>query len=442
MTEEYDLLIVGAGTGGSVAAETAAKKGLKACIVDCKPEDEIGVKVCGDAIGGHHFKELGIPPPTGDDFDIEIEGIKLYSPDLSTVFVVNGPGVTGYIVNRHSFGQRLLKAALDSGIKLRDSMLVTKPLIEDGCVRGVLAHNLKDKQKQTLRAKVTIDASGAAAAIRSRLPDEFGIEREVSKKDLMSCYREIRGGVELEKGYCQIYLNQAVAEGGYFWIFPKSEGRANVGVGVQASKRGVHPKTQLYSHIFTQPKFRHTTTLEAGGGYVPTRRPIDCLVGNGVMLVGDAACLVNPIHGGGIGPSMVSGRLAAEMASEAIERSDTSKRGLWRYNTGIMKAYGAKQASLDIFRIFLQETSDEELNFGMKHGLVKESDVLSASMKGDLTLSIPDKAERVLRGLRRPDFLIRLEEVARKMRGIKEHFLNYPTPEEFPAWRARIKTFY
>jgi len=63
-------------------------------------------------------------------------------------------------------------------------------------------------------------------------------------------------------------------------------------------------------------------------------------------------------------------------------------------------------------------------------------------MYGDLALSITDKAERVIRGLRRPDFLIRLEEVARKMHGLKEQFLNYPTPEEFPAWRARIKTFY
>ncbi len=425
-----------------MAAETAAKKGLSVCIIDCKPEDKIGEKVCGDAVGGHHFKELGIPAPKCDDFDSEIEGIKLYSPDLLTVFVIEGPGVTGYIVNRHGFGQRLLRAALDSGAELYDSTLVTEPFAEAGYIKGVVAQSLKVKQRQDFRAKVTVDASGVAAAIRRRLPEEFGIEREVSKKDIMACYREIRGDVELEKGYCQIYLNQSIARGGYFWIFPKSGGRANVGVGIQASRSGLHPKTQLYDHVLTQPVFKGTNVLEAGGGYVPTRRPIDCLVGNGVMLIGDAACLVNPIHGGGIGPSMVSGRIAAEVASEAIEQSDTSKQSLWRYNADVMKAYGAKQASLDIFRIFLQEIGDEELNFGMQQGLVKESDVLRASKDGDLHLSMSDKAWRVFKGLRRPDFLIKLEEVARRMRQIKEHFLNYPTPEEFSEWRVRIKTFY
>jgi hypothetical protein len=118
------------------------------------------------------------------------------------------------------------------------------------------------------------------------------------------------------------------------------------------------------------------------------------------------------------------------------------RRELWRYNTDYMKAYGAKQAGLDVFRIFLQEISDEELNYGMKQRLVKESDILRASLDGDLKLSITDKAERAFKSIRRPEFVIKLREVARKMRRVKKHFLNYPTPEEFPEWRARIETLY
>jgi len=439
--EDFDLVVVGAGTAGCITAATAARKGLKTCMIDCKPQDKIGGKVCGDAIGAHHFDRLGIAPPRGEDFDSMIEGIRVYSPDLLSVFTIGGPGVTGFIVNRHSFGQRLLKESLDTGVKLYNSMLVTVPFIEAGYVKGAVARS-KDGEKRIFRAKVTIDASGVSAAIRRNLPDEFSIEKEVAKKDIMACYREIRGNIEMEEGYCQIYLNQSIAQGGYFWIFPRRGEKVNAGVGIQVGKTNPHPKTQLYSQVFSRPIFKDTTILDAGGGYVSTRRPLDCLVGNGVMLVGDAACLVNPIHGGGIGPSMISGRLAAEVASEAIESGNVGRKELWRYNTDYMKAYGAKQAGLDVFRIFLQEISDEELNYGMKQRLVKESDVLRASLEGDLRLSITDKAERAFKSIRRPEFVIKLREVARKMRRVKKHFLNYPTPEEFPAWRARIETLY
>ncbi len=370
-----------------------------------------------------------------------IEGVKVYSPDLSSVFTMGGEGVTGFIVNRHSFGQRLLKEALDLGVELYDCMLATEPVIEAGLVKGVVGRG-KNGHRLVFHAKITIDASGVAAAIRRKLPEEFNIEREVAKSDLMVCYREVRGDIDVEEGYCQIYLNQSIAHGGYFWIFPRNGRSVNVGVGVQAGYTNIHPKTQLYSQVLSKPLFKDTRILASGGGYVPARRPLYTLVGDGVMIVGDAACLVNPIHGGGIGPSMLSGRIAAEVASEAIEREALDRRGLWRYNREYMKAYGAKQAGLDVFRIFLQGISDEELNYGMKQRLVKESDVLRASLDGDLRLSITEKAERAFRSIRRPGFLMELKSTARKMQRVKRHFLDYPEPEEFQAWRAKTETLY
>ena len=249
--EEFDLLVVGAGTAGCITATTAARKGLKVCMIDCKPKDEIVEKVCGDAIGEHHFERLGIAPPKGEDFDSMIEGIRVYSPDLSSVFTIGGPGVTGFIVNRHSFGQRLLKEALDTGVKLYDSVLVTEPFIEAGYVKGAVARS-KNGQNWTFRAKVTIDASGVAAAIRRKLPDEFNIEKEVAKRDLMACYREIRGNIEIDEGYCQIYLNQSIAQGGYFWIFPRSGKSVNVGSEYRPEKQIHIPR--LNSTVRSYPK--------------------------------------------------------------------------------------------------------------------------------------------------------------------------------------------
>jgi digeranylgeranylglycerophospholipid reductase len=116
-----------------------------------------------------------------------------------------------------------------------------------------------------------------------------------------------------------------------------------------------NPKEQFYKHILTKPLFDGSLLLNGGAWYDPTRRPLDNMVGNGVIITGDAACLVNPIHGGGIGPSMISGYLAGKTIVEALEKGDVSQEALWQYNVKYMESYGTKQASLDVFRLLLSE---------------------------------------------------------------------------------------
>jgi len=438
----YDLLIVGAGTAGCIAAKTAAEKGLDVCLIDCKPEDKVGDKVCGDAVGKHHFDRLGLSYPAGEEFECDMHGTDVYSPDLKTVFRIEGKGVSAFGINRYKFGQRLLKEALSKGIIFHDCTVALTPLIEEGFVKGVNAQNSKEGWKQDIRGKITIDASGVSGIVRQNLPDKFGLERRIDSKDLMGCYREIRSNVKSDSDFSEIYLTEQAAPGGYYWIFHKGEGKANVGLGVQMREGYLKPKAQLYKYVLSRREFKNSKIIHGGGGIVPTRRPLDCLVANGIMLIGDAACLVNPIHGGGIGPSMLSGRLAAEAATDAIALGDLSRDGLWQYNIDYMKEYGGKQAGLDIFRIFLQSIVDDELNYGMKHQLVKREDVLKASLTGSLKLSITDKAERAFKNLGRLGFLIRLRNTAKKMRQIKKMYLEYPSPKDLERWKTKVVTIY
>ncbi len=176
--KKFDAIVVGAGTGGCLAAKTVAEAGLKVCMIDRKNEHDIGDKVCGDAIGKHHFDNLGIAHPSGAELDQKIEGIKVYSPDMETAVNVKGEGIHGYLVNRQLFGQRLLKDAKDAGATLIDSIVVTEPVMNDGYVVGVLAKDLKTGNKLSFSAKVVVDASGHSAVLRKKLPPELGIETE------------------------------------------------------------------------------------------------------------------------------------------------------------------------------------------------------------------------------------------------------------------------
>jgi len=443
--EKFDVIVVGAGTGGCLAAKTTAEAGLKVCLIERKRKEEIGEKICGDALGEHHFKNLGLEKPQGGELEKRIEGIKIYSPDLETIFTIADKDFTGYMLNRRLFGQWLLKKALDGGAVLLDSTQCLEPIIEEGFVAGVLVKDLKTGKGLHLKGQVVLDASGFVGVIRRKLPKKMRIENEVANEDVEACYREIRQLKQESENtkYCELYFSQRVTPGGYTWTFPKSGAKVNAGLGICMRGKFPNPKNQFFKHVLTKPLFEGSLLLDCGAWYDPTRRPLDNMVGDGVAIIGDAACLVNPIHGGGIGPSMLSGYLIGKTVIEALENGDVSQKSLWPYNRKYMEMYGTKQAGLDVFRMLLLECEDEELNYGMRYKLVKEEDVLKAGLGEEFHLNITETAKRVFRGLRSIRFLNNLRHTVNLMKHVRAHYKNYPeTPEQFEGWQVKTEALF
>ncbi|MFQ5999646.1 MAG: geranylgeranyl reductase family protein [Candidatus Bathyarchaeia archaeon] len=440
--KKFDVIVVGAGTGGCLAAKTVADAGLEVCLVDRKREEDIGNKVCGDAIGKHHFDDLGLDYPKGEELERKVLGVKIYSPNMEIVIDVKSEGLHGYIVNRRLFGQRLLKRAIKAGSTLLEATQVVEPIIKDHFVIGVSARNVETGNMIKLFSKVVVDASGFPAVLRKKLPPEIGVDATVSREDVVICYREIREVKEqiADPDFCEIYLNQKLTPGGYSWVFPEGGAKVNVGLGVAMLKGFPNPKNRLYNNVLSTPFFKDSSLLSGGGGHVPTRRPIDCMVGNGILVVGDAACQVNPIHGGGMGPSMMGGTIAGETIVEALETGNVSREGLWSYNVRYMQSYGAKQAGLDIFRLLLQRVSDEDLNYGMKYRLITEEDLLKTSMGEDARLNITETTRRVFSGLGKLSLLKKLRSAASLMKKLKALYRSYPvSPQGFDEWKRKTR---
>ncbi len=437
--QKFDVIVAGAGTGGCLAAKTAAKAGLKVCMIDLKKREDIGKKICGDAIGRHHFNNLGLKEPTGNELERVMKGIRVYSPDKQTSYVVEGEKLYGYILNRPRFGQRLVKEAIDAGATLLDETHVLEPTIEKESIQGVSTKNARTGEKKVLRSPLTIEATGFSAAIRKKLKPEIGINGQVDRRDVEACYREIRQLKQPldEPTLCQIYLTQKITPGGYYWIFPESDNKVNVGLGVAMAGRFPDPRTRFHSHILSQQLFNGSSIVDKGAWCVPTRRPLNTMVGNGIMIVGDAACQVNPIHGGGMGPSMIGGKLAGETAVRALEKGDVSREALWSYNVRYISDYGAKQAGLEVFRVLLQNFGDEDLNYGMRYKLLTEEDVLKASLGEKTSFKITEKARRAFRGVKKLNVLRKLRNATKSMEEVKAWYRNYPTsPKTFPQWLA------
>ncbi|MFX1259315.1 MAG: tryptophan 7-halogenase, partial [Promethearchaeota archaeon] len=353
----------------------------------------------------------------------------------------------GYIINRLEFGQRLLNEALDAGVtQFLDNTMALDLLYSKEFVSG-LKVRLKNSKILELNSKLIIDASGFNSPLRKKIRSSI-IEKEISKKDTILCYREIVKFNPNEQevkdiDYITIILNQEKAPGGYIWYFPKNESSVNIGLGMFRHYKG---KVKNYYHQNVFKKFIKTQNyniISTGGGIVPVRRPLWSCADNGIVFIGDAACHVNPLHGGGIDPSMRAGYYAALTASDAQQKDDYSLKNLWIYNYKIMTSFGAEFAALDLLRIVLQKLSNEALNFGLEKDLLSGKEILEISSTGHIDFSLIDLISKTIKGISKPKLLLDLNYLRLKMNEILKHYKRFPNSiETFEIWKNKTIQIY
>jgi digeranylgeranylglycerophospholipid reductase len=149
-----------------------------------------------------------------------------------------------------------------------------------------------------------------------------------------SCLQYRMANIDVEPNYCEFVLGSA-APGGYLWIFPKGNGRANVGIGVQGTKckRGADAKYYLDKFVNEDPRLKDGQILEIVAGGVSTCPGLDDTVLDNFLAVGDAARLIDPITGGGIAYACQSGMYAGQVLVDCAKEGDFSKAALQVYDT-------------------------------------------------------------------------------------------------------------
>ena len=459
ITKEYDLIVVGAGTAGCACAIHAARRGLNVAIVDCKKKERIGDKVCGDLIDYRMIdwinKYLKLKYPKKGTINKKINLMETYSPDKKAILKTE---LKGAMINRHKFGQALIDDAIKGGCKIYDSSICSEPVIKDNFVCGVKIKDADTRHVFTLRSKIVVDASGAVPALRKKikLKNSF-FESEIDKKDEAFSYREIR---KLSKPLkypkiSKIFISSKYANGGYYWYFPEKDDVMNVGLGVPRHFDTSTMKENLMKIMDNDPIFDDSKVMEGGGGMLPSRKHLDCLVANGFMCAGDSASQINPITGGGIAQSMMGGYMCADIATEAVKNGDISERGLWNLNViyadrnsrediGYNESMfdGGSQAASDLLKIFTLQLSDADLNFAMKNFI--DSSMLSKMSYGNTSvISISKKIKILAKSITHLPLLMRFNRLVYLMGKVKSLYKIYPkTPDAFPEWKKRLDSIY
>jgi digeranylgeranylglycerophospholipid reductase len=210
-----------------------------------------------------------------------------------------------------------------------------------------------------VRADVVIAADG----VESKFSRWCGVETAVPLRELMSCSQYLLTDIEIDPVMTVFYLGNKVAPEGYAWVFPKGERTANVGIGISSRRSRDGNRARDYLDRFVAERFPDGKTIEHIVGGVSVCRPLPCSVADGLMIVGDAARVSDPITGGGIYNAMHTGRLAAGVASDGISAGNCSQAALMPYDRAWRHSKVGKTLERN-YRIkeYFITLSDEKLN--------------------------------------------------------------------------------
>ena len=292
--KQYDVIVVGGGPAGSTTAMRLADQGASVLLADKAkfPRD----KPCGGGMTLRAVRQCPVDPtPVVEEWIDEIELRFRYKSKV--VHHTNEPVV--WMTQRRRLDAFLLEAARERGVDVREGARVAVESDNSVVISG-----------ERFTADALIGADGAngvtakAAGLGNRIV--YGVAYE--------------GNIKYPRLPHERYANRLVLEladipGGYAWVFPKGD-HANIGVGgwqSEGPKLREHLKRACEAHGVEPDELE-----ELRGHRLPLRRPGSRIAGERVLVVGDAAGLIDPVSGDGMYECFVSGRLAAAAVMELL----------------------------------------------------------------------------------------------------------------------------
>lgn len=382
-----DVLVIGAGPGGSMAAKTAAEAGLDVLLIEKR--QEIGEPVrCAEGIGlRSELQELIDPDPAW--ISSHIEGARLYSPD-DTVLSSRGSGGGGYVLERKEFDRGLAVRAAECGAEvLVKTRAVGLTRSEGRSQVSVLCRGKPAK----IEALLVIGADG----VESKTAQWAGMDSRLSPDDIMVCAQFLVSDSGLDSDCCDFFFGNSLAPGGYIWIFPKGRGLANVGIGLQGSRSRPGLPLRLLER-FLEKRMPKARVLEMVSGGIPTSATMKSITSDGIMLVGDAAHQSDPLTGGGIISSMRAGVMAGKVAAKAVSSGDASQPVLQEYEDLWASSWGRHLDRRLKAKRFFSSLSDDDIN---RLAASLQGRDLSRFSPADMLWSLVKQSPRMLWSMRK-----------------------------------------
>ena len=323
--ESYDAIIAGGGPAGLAAAETLARRGCSALVLE--QNHEIGSPI--RTSGGSFIDELdalGVP----SSLHHPISRVRFLSPANAAVYEYAQPRMC--VMDVRGVFQFLAGRAVEAGAGVRLAAKVEGPVLQDERVVGVRTRDA------VLGARVVIDATGYRSVLLKQAGLDPGIRRfgVGAEYDMYAPHCDEREAVLL--------VGSELAPAGYAWVFPWGRHRVRVGVGIIHPDSDAKPDAYLDALVAGAGRYgvdlRGAQPLEHHAGLIPSECFARQFAGNGILGVGDAAGQASSLLGEGIRWAIHAGRMAGEVAAEAIAKGDVSRAALAVFERKWTKRYG------------------------------------------------------------------------------------------------------
>lgn len=339
-TIQTDILIIGAGPAGASAALFLAKKGIASVLVDKEkfPRD----KICGDALSGKVVEVLNkldkslVDELSSDQRFLGSYGVTFVAPNGEALRVpfqtkTEKKNAPGFISQRIDFDNWLIdKARSKKEIQLFEKTEIRDYRRENNCIVA------ESKDGKIFCAKIVIACDGAYSSFTKNIAG-IKTESEHNCFGLRAYYKNVKG-LDAENFIELHFLKEFLP--GYFWIFPLPNGYANVGVGMRADKMSEKKislkksfESILENNLVLKDRFSSAEKVgEVKLFGLPLGSKKRKLSGDNYMLCGDAAMLIDPFTGEGIGNAMFSGLYAANQAEQCLQHNNFTESFMKQYD--------------------------------------------------------------------------------------------------------------
>jgi len=345
--EDFDIIVVGAGPGGSIAAKTASEQGFSTCLLEKEKVSIDGrYKACGGAIAKELFEEIDYPE---EKLSRSFESLELHHVDGDR-FSKKGKGA---VIWRNVFDKFLTDMAIESGAILKEQ----EPLI--GIKKSNEIYEISTN-KAIYRSKYVIAADGATSQTLKVLTWPY-FSRENIILTITQEMRSNKQNIENKLGNNTIHAFFGIKNlisVGYAWLFPKAE-TITVGWGNQINL--VKNSREEFKKFISLPYVKEALLNSKLSIFKPHLIPVGLrpfIYKDNVFAVGDAGGIVDPISGKGIPYAMMSGQLAVDSIKYCEEKGKPDKLGIQyekRLDRKFLRILKAKRVARD--KIFQNDDS-------------------------------------------------------------------------------------
>jgi digeranylgeranylglycerophospholipid reductase len=329
-----DVVIIGAGPAGAAVAQEIGRRADKTVVLIDRRR-EIGVPSrCAGGIGAQQLKDVGIIVPDRIITN-EIYGMRLISPNKTEVRF-SSLQTMGYILDRVKFDQWMVNLCDPDYVEVIKGQAATT----DGKV--VVCGDTVFKPRHIV----------IATGLNVKFANAAGIPVKIDDTQIHKCVQVTIPVQETPRHNLLLYFGNKIAPNGYAWIFPESDCRLRVGLGV--SKATPHDPKVLLQRFIERMGLSGHPQFERTGKLIPTTFTTQALYRGKAVLVGDAAFQCDPLTGGGIGQAIMMGYVLGQVINDDLDYSI--------YQTAYYDRLRHKMQTNQFIKELLCSCRDEELD--------------------------------------------------------------------------------